>query len=344
MINKLLVIIFICAALKSQGQTWTPAIALDNYLFNGKKKVGRLYCFSSPGAKFKLVSNKDGLKIRKGHQLYLTGKAKKRKGDRFRVTVRASDGRSNWETSFVILKDSFVRNKVIAHRGAWKNVKVPQNSLASLQHAIDLSCEGSEFDVHLSADSVVFLNHDHNIGNIYIEKTGANELSKVALANAESLPQLSNFLALGTSQHTTKLILEIKASAISKERSLALARKVVEEVYKAGAQAWMVYISFDYDVLQEILRVDPFAKVAYLKGDVPPQKLAGDKMYGFSYHFSVLQKNTTWISECHQLGLKANVWTVNNPDLIDYFLQAGADFITTDEPEVALQKARQKKK
>jgi glycerophosphoryl diester phosphodiesterase len=46
--------------------------------------------------------------------------------------------------------------RVIAHRGAWKNTGVPENSIASLQHAIALGCYGSEFDVHLSADSVPF--------------------------------------------------------------------------------------------------------------------------------------------------------------------------------------------
>lgn len=32
------------------------------------------------------------------------------------------------------------KTKVIAHRGAWKNTNVPENSIAALQHAIALKC------------------------------------------------------------------------------------------------------------------------------------------------------------------------------------------------------------
>jgi glycerophosphoryl diester phosphodiesterase len=55
-------------------------------------------------------------------------------------------------TSFLISMGQEKIKHVIAHRGAWKNAGVPENSIASLQHAIDLCCYGSEFDVHMSAD------------------------------------------------------------------------------------------------------------------------------------------------------------------------------------------------
>ena len=37
--------------------------------------------------------------------------------------------------------------KVIAHRGAWKEFNLPENSIASLEKAIELKCDGAEFDV-----------------------------------------------------------------------------------------------------------------------------------------------------------------------------------------------------
>ena len=77
------------------------------------------------------------------------------------------------------------KTQVIAHRGAWKNSGVPENSIAALQRAIELKCWGSEFDVHLSSDSVPFILHDHSIQGIHIEKTTAAELSQIKLANGE---------------------------------------------------------------------------------------------------------------------------------------------------------------
>src|SRR3954466_14307062 len=80
--------------------------------------------------------------------------------------------------------------RVIAHRGAWKNTGATENSLAALRHAIDLGCYGSEFDVHMSADSVLFVLHDHAIQGVNIEKSTAAELLRIKLANGETLPTL----------------------------------------------------------------------------------------------------------------------------------------------------------
>src|SRR5665648_155520 len=56
--------------------------------------------------------------------------------------------------------DNLLKNGVIAHRGAWKKDSLPQNSIASLQNAIRLGVAGSEFDVQLTADEVLVVNHD----------------------------------------------------------------------------------------------------------------------------------------------------------------------------------------
>ena len=47
---------------------------------------------------------------------------------------------------------TFAQNPVVAHRGAFKSKKLPENSIASLQEAIRLQCSGSEFDVRMSVD------------------------------------------------------------------------------------------------------------------------------------------------------------------------------------------------
>ena len=60
----------------------------------------------------------------------------------------------------------FANNKVIAHRGAWKNTGTPQNSIASLKAAIALGCAGSETDVHMTADSALVINHDPEWGGL----------------------------------------------------------------------------------------------------------------------------------------------------------------------------------
>jgi glycerophosphoryl diester phosphodiesterase len=251
-----------------------------------------------------------------------------------RITVKTASGEETG--TFRIIKDDFIRNKVIAHRGAWKNTGATENSIAALNHAIALGCEGSEFDVHMSADSLPLINHDASIQGISIAKTNSRELLALKLSNGEPLPTLENYLKAGMNQNKTKLILEIKPSELGKEGSLALTHKIIALVEKLQAQAWVDYISFDYDVCKEVMKLAPYARAAYLKGDKTPAELAADNLYGLDYHFSVLQKNPEWLADAKSRKLTINVWTVNDKPVLEELLKQDVDFITTNEPELLL--------
>lgn len=275
-------------------------------------------------------------KITKDNALTLLSKKNNAPPDRYNITLTAKTSNGKAVSNFVIIKDTFARNKVIAHRGAWKNTGSPENSIAALNRAIDLGCEGSEFDVHMSSDSVPFINHDASFKGTSIAKTNASVLAELKLDNGEPLPTLEAYLLAGLKQTQTKLILEIKPSELGKEHSIALTRKIVPMVEKFKAQGWVDYISFDYDVCKEVLRLAPYAKVAYLKGDKSPDELAADHFFGLDYHFSVLQKNPDWIPRSKEKKLTINVWTVNEKAVCEEFLNHNVDFITTNEPEMLL--------
>ncbi|RAK00243.1 glycerophosphoryl diester phosphodiesterase [Larkinella arboricola] len=224
--------------------------------------------------------------------------------------------------------------KVIAHRGAWKAAGVPENSLASLRRAIQLGCSGSEFDVQMAADSVLLIHHDNSVNGIPIETTPSARLSGVKLSNGEALPTLAAFLTEGLKQTKTRLMLEIKGSRVSKERSLATARKAVELVKALKAQALVDYSSFDYEVCKHILTLDPAARVSYLNGDQPPGQLVADKFSGLSYNYAILTLKPDWIRDAKERKLAVTVWTVNDRISMQWFVDQYVDFITTDEPEL----------
>jgi glycerophosphoryl diester phosphodiesterase len=231
-------------------------------------------------------------------------------------------------------------NVVVAHRGAWKHTGAPQNSMASLKAAIDLGCAGSEFDIHMTADSVLVIYHDADYFGIPIQKEDYSMLASKKLANGESIPLLEDFLKTGKQQTQTKLVLEIKPSVKGKEWALATTRKVVQMVQKMQAQRWSVYISFDYEILLEILRLDLNAHLQYLKGDKSPETLKEDGITGLDYHFSVYDAKVDYIETAQRLGLQLNAWTVNTKERMDSLLNKKFDFITTDEPEILLQMRR----
>lgn len=242
---------------------------------------------------------------------------------------------------FRALKMSFLKNKVIAHRGAWKNTGAPENSIASLNDAVQLGCAGSEFDVHMSADSVLFIHHDPVIQGMKIEETPSQNLRTLMLSNGETLPTLQEYLTAGMKQQKTRLVLEIKASVISKARGIALMHKVLELVTKMHAEAWVDYISFDYDICRELIKIAPYAHVSYLNGDKSPAELAADHFYGLDYNSKVYRSHPGWIKEAKKNKLEVNVWTVNAEADINFFMKEGADLITTNEPELLLKKSAQ---
>jgi beta-glucanase (GH16 family)/glycerophosphoryl diester phosphodiesterase len=226
------------------------------------------------------------------------------------------------------------KNQVIAHRGAWKKQNLPENSIASLKHAFKLNCYGSEFDVHLTADSVVVVNHDATFLGMNIAKSTYQQLLAKKLSNGESIPTLEEFIKTGLKQKKTKLILEIKPQNLGKERDQILTEKALQLVRKYKAQPWIEYISFGYDICTYIIKNEPNAKVAYLTGNVAPEKMKADGFTGVDYHFSVYQQNPDYIERFKKLGISINGWTANLPSEIDYLIANEADYITTNEPEL----------
>lgn len=227
--------------------------------------------------------------------------------------------------------------EVIAHRGAWKEADLPQNSIASLQRAGLLGCAGSEFDVQMTADEIPVVHHDADFYGLEIERLPYRQLLTKKHPNGESLPTLDEYLRAGIKQLGTKLVLEIKPSGLGAKRALALAEKVVEKVRELDAQDWIEYISFDYEVLQRVLALDALAHVSYLKGDKAPSVLQGAGFSGLDYHFAVLLARPAWVSQAREMDLVVNTWTVNNKAMMRLLRQAGVDCITTDEPGVLLE-------
>lgn len=236
-------------------------------------------------------------------------------------------------------QSSFAPNPVVAHRGAWKAKQLPENSIASLREAIALKCTGSEFDIHRTADDSLVINHDAAFFKLPIEKTDYATLVQNKLSNGEKLPTLREYLLAGLQDNTsTRLILEIKPSSVSKDRGQETATRVVKLVQELKAQPMVAYISFDYDILKKVLQLDPRAHVQYLEANQPPAQVKADKMGGIDYHFSAFQKHPEWIKEAKNNKLVLNAWTVNDAETMDWLLKNDFEMITTNEPELLMQR------
>jgi glycerophosphoryl diester phosphodiesterase len=223
------------------------------------------------------------------------------------------------------------QTRIIAHRGFWKTENSAQNSISSLKNAQKLKVYGSEFDVRMTKDGKLVINHDEHIDNLEISESNDLVLRKLKLKNGEHLPTLKNYLKQGKKDASVKLIVELKpAKTLALEKEIV--EKVLNEIKKFNLEDQTEFISFSLHICKELKKQDPQTVVQYLNGELSPMQLKEIGLNGFDYHFKVLQKNPTWVSEAKSLGLITNSWTVNDEKIYAELKNMGIDFVTTDIP------------
>ena len=226
------------------------------------------------------------------------------------------------------------QTQVIAHRGYWDCEGSAQNSITALRKAAGIQIYGSEFDVHLTADDKLVVNHDDAIQGYEIAETQYKTLKRLHLDNGERISTLKNYLKEGKKHPHLKLILEAK-SLKSKEREDIMAKKIVSCVKKYNLEKQVEYISFSQNLCQQFKEMCPTSEIAYLNGDLSPKEVKDKGWTGIDYHFKVFKKHPEWIKEAHELGLKVNSWTVNSKEDMQELTKLKIDYLTTNNPPLA---------
>lgn len=222
------------------------------------------------------------------------------------------------------------QTQVIAHRGFWKTEGSAQNSITALEKAAEEKLYGSEFDVQVTLDGKLIVNHDAKFQGFVIAETPYKQLKKIRLQNGEKLPNLKKYLKKGK-KLDIQLILEIKSHK-SKEVEDKMAADIVKMVKKMGLEQQVEYIAFSLNVCEQLAKLTPESEIAYLNGDITPAELKKKGINGIDYHYNVIEKHPEWIKEAHDLGMKVNVWTVNKEDMMKKLIDRKVDYITTDQP------------
>lgn len=254
------------------------------------------------------------------------------------LIVRSKDG-SRETVAFRLVRDEFIKNRVIAHRGYW-NESVPRNSMAAFKRSLDLGIQGTEFDIHLTKDDRLIVNHDGDYNGVVLRHTNLADLRKLTLPNGEALPTFEEFLSEGMKQNRTQFVIELK----SDEKSEVYARKYVvtmlNEIKRHKAQAWASYITFDINLLKELLRYEPETSIGYLNGDLSAAELKGLGCKIMSYRKSLWKEKPQLTDECEKAGVAPYVWTVNAGQEMDWFIERRFEGITSDHPDLLLEKIK----
>ena len=228
------------------------------------------------------------------------------------------------------------KTQLIAHRGYWKtDPPTAENSLQALENAQKLNIYGTECDVRMSKDGVLIIYHDEYHGTMEISETNFADLDKLKIKNGENIPTLKEFLEKGKKNPSLKLMIELKPIG-SKAKENELVKKTSQLVKELQLESQTEFISFSLNICEHLKKEEPTFKVHYLNGDLSPLQIKQKGFDGIDYHYSILLKNPTWISQAQSIGLITNSWTVNDIEIFKQLRKQGIEFVTTDIPDLLL--------
>lgn len=223
--------------------------------------------------------------------------------------------------------------KVVAHRGYWQTEGSAQNSIRALVKADSIGCHASEFDVWITADDVLVVNHDPQINGLDIETGKSKKLLKCRLSNGETLPTLDAYLETAK-RLSIDLVLELKPHKEKAREDLAIG-KILQMIKDKGLESRVTYITFSRNAFDGFVARSG-RPVFYLNG-VAPSVLKEIGGTGPDYHVNEFRKYPDWVGEFKRLGMPINVWTVDSDVDLGWCIEHDVDYVTTNRPERAFE-------
>lgn len=218
------------------------------------------------------------------------------------------------------------------HRGYWKE-GMQENSMAAFRAAQGRGLRMIEFDVRLSQDGIPVVFHDETLDRIVQNPKQVLEFTAAELKQLAQVPSLEDVLI--ATDIPQLLNVELKTKAAFDGR---LEEQVAKLVRKHRAENRVLFSSFNplsIRRLSKLLPEVPRALLASRETD-PANKIYLKKLWLAPYigaHLLHLDKSY-WTAEEVQAykkrGIPVALWTVNDRELADKYLQAGAISIISD--------------
>lgn len=221
---------------------------------------------------------------------------------------------------------------VIGHRGAMGYET--ENTLASVQKALDLGVDMIEIDVFniRSGETVVF--HDNQLDRLSnaggnIEEYYISELRQVILDGNHKIPLLQQVLRL--IDNKVALNIELKGNDTA-NRVNHIINVYIEK--RGWSKENIVISSFNWDELRKMRELNPDVAIAVLTEENPLEALEIAKelnAVAINPWFKTLTAEN--VAKIQAEGFKVFTYTVNEPKDIEQMTAYGVDGIFTDYPD-----------
>jgi len=219
---------------------------------------------------------------------------------------------------------------VIGHRGAMGHA--PENTLASVDKAVELKVDMVEIDVYFVDDELIVF-HDDRLerttnGEGYIWDNSFDELRKLDAGSGQRIPTLQEVVE--SIPGDIKINIEIKGRTATRP-----AVEFIQQQCKTKkAKKRFLVSSFMHKELALVRKLDTDIRIGALC-TAEPCKLAkfADKLSAYSVNPSIEFVSEEFVQDAHQRGLKVFVYTVNHPDDIKRMHILGVDGVFSNFPE-----------
>jgi glycerophosphoryl diester phosphodiesterase len=209
------------------------------------------------------------------------------------------------------------RPLLLGHRGARALKSILENTPASFDQALADGCDGFEFDVRLTADEEAVVCHDPKVLGFEISRTPAKLVPQ--------LPRLRDVL-----QRYRDSFLDIELKVKGMERIM------LDLFLRHKPRHGFVVSSFIPGVLKAVRAEDKSIPLGLICESKTQLKFWTDLSieYVIAHHELV---ETELVRKVKGAGKKVIVWTVNAPEEMKRFAEAGVDGIVSDDTSLLCQ-------
>ena len=207
---------------------------------------------------------------------------------------------------------------VIAHRGS--SAVERENTLPAFERAIADGADYVELDVQVSADGMLVVFHDLNLGRL-TPLRGPLRRRRAAALREVGIPTLEEVVELTSGR--VGLMVELKSPYLYRRHDV-----VPRSVELLGPDD--VVVSFERRALEEARRARPGIRVVQHVGYGVSVRTAA--AYAWGAGFADARATSRSLARAATAGLRRLVYTVNDEDRMRDLVAAGVDGIFTDRP------------
>ena len=223
---------------------------------------------------------------------------------------------------------------IIGHRGARGHIA--ENTLPSIQKALDLGVDGVEIDIFRCASGELVVFHDITLDALtdtqgYIEQFSLDSLRKVNVLGGYQIPTLKEVLDLIDG----KIFLNIELKG---GQTALLTHKLLQDYFKKPESTWspdkILISSFNWEELKQFYKVNSEIPIAILTEDDPLDAIPiGKQLKAVAINPDYKTLNQSLVQKLKQEGFAVYPWTVNESEVIEEMKKLRVDGIITDYPE-----------